>query len=86
MRDGCGCDDDDSAGKRAAMNKTKSCFAAGGALVLVCAMLACQPTPTQEVVVNKQDAQYSDEVFSTGWGALTGASCWVVTFGFRLGI
>lgn len=29
---------------------------------------------------------HSDEVFSTGWGALTGASCWVVTFGFRLGI
>lgn len=33
--------------------------------MLMFTMLACQPTPTQEVVVNKQDAQYSDEVFST---------------------
>lgn len=32
---------------------------------LMLILVACQPTPTQEVVVNKQDAQYSDAVFST---------------------
>ena len=37
----------------------------GCVLIFTYSMLACQPTPTQEVVVNKQDAQYSDEVFST---------------------
>ncbi len=47
------------------MRRSKSCFAAGGAVALVCAMLACQPTPTQEVVVNKQDNPISEADFST---------------------
>ena len=53
------------------MKEAKTSMLVFGAFLLVVTMLACQPTPAQEIVSNKQDAPYSDAGFSTASPATT---------------